>query len=106
MKKTVIALAILAAASTAFAETSTTTDCGTSPSCVSMGDATSSDNTVSQINPTTASNGNDLRIQKSPIKSGIKTCFYHSSDPCLKIQKSPIKSGIKTNYQAFLHKQF
>ncbi len=60
MKKSIIALAILAAASTAFAETSTTTDCGTSPSCVSMGDATSKDNAVSQVNPTTASNGNDL----------------------------------------------
>ena len=60
MKKSIIALAILAAASPAFAETYTTTDCGTSPSCVSMGDATSKDNTVSQINPTTASNGNDL----------------------------------------------
>ena len=60
MKKSIIALAILAAASTAFAETSTTTDCGTSPSCVSMGDATSKENTVSQVNPTTASNGNDL----------------------------------------------
>ena len=60
MKKFIIALAILAAASTAFAETSTTTDCGTSPSCVSMGDATSKDNAVSQVNPTTASNGNDL----------------------------------------------
>ena len=60
MKKSIIALAILAAASTAFAETSTNTDCGTSPSCVSMGDATSKDNAVSQVNPTTASNGNDL----------------------------------------------
>ena len=60
MKKSIIALAILAAASTAFAETSTTTDCGTSSSCVSMGDATSKENTVSQVNPTTASNGNDL----------------------------------------------
>ncbi len=70
MKKTVIALAILAAASTAFAETSTTTDCGTSPSCVSMGDATSSDNTVSQINPTTASNGNDLSNDNT-VKTNI-----------------------------------
>ena len=70
MKKTVIALAILAAASTAFAETSTTTDCGTSPSCVSMGDATSKDNTVSQINPTTASNGNDLSNDNT-VKTNI-----------------------------------
>ncbi len=70
MKKTVIALAILAAASPAFAETSTTTDCGTSPSCVSMGDATSKDNTVSQVNPTTASNGNDLSNDNT-VKTNI-----------------------------------
>ena len=60
MKKSIITLAILAAASPAFAGSTTSTDCGTSSSCVSMGDATSKDNTVSQVNPTTASNGNDL----------------------------------------------
>ena len=43
-----------------FAGATTSTDCGTSPSCISMGDATSKENTVSQVNPTTASNGNDL----------------------------------------------
>ena len=65
MKKSNIAAVALYAAlmSTtgfAFAKATTSTDCGTSPSCISMGDATSKDNTVSQVNPTTASNGNDL----------------------------------------------
>ena len=70
MKKTIITLAILAAASPAFADTTASTDCGTSPSCVSMGDATSKDNTVSQINPTTASNGNDLSNDNT-VKTNI-----------------------------------
>ena len=65
MKKsniTAVALyaALLSTTGFAFAEATTSTDCGTSPSCISMGDATSKDNTVSQVNPTTASNGNDL----------------------------------------------
>ena len=65
MKKsniTAIALyaALLSTTGFAFAEATTSTDCGTSPSCVSMGDASSKDNAVSQINPVTASNGNDL----------------------------------------------
>ena len=65
MKKsniTAIALyaALMSTTGFAFAEATTSTDCGTSPSCISMGDATSKDNTVSQVNPTTASNGNDL----------------------------------------------
>ena len=60
MKKTVIALALSLVTVSAFAGTTASTDCGTSPSCISMGDATSKDNTVSQVNPTTASNGNDL----------------------------------------------
>ena len=65
MKKSNIAAVALYAAlmSTtgfAFAEATTSTDCGTSPSCVSVGDASSKDNAVSQINPVTASNGNDL----------------------------------------------
>ena len=65
MKKsniTAIALyaALMSTTGFAFAEATTSTDCGTSPSCVSMGDATSKENTVSQVNPTTASNGNDL----------------------------------------------
>lgn len=65
MKKsniTAVALyaALLSTTGFAFAEATTSTDCGTSPSCVSMGDATSKENTVSQVNPTTASNGNDL----------------------------------------------
>ncbi len=70
MKKTVIALALSLATTSAFAATSTTTDCGTSPSCVSMGDATSKDNTVSQVNPTTASNGNDLSNDNT-VKTNI-----------------------------------
>lgn len=65
MKKsniTAIALyaALMSTTGFAFAEATTSTDCGTSPSCISMGDATSKENTVSQVNPTTASNGNDL----------------------------------------------
>ena len=65
MKKsniTAIALyaALMSTTGFAFAEATTSTDCGTSPSCVSMGDASSKDNAVSQINPVTASNGNDL----------------------------------------------
>ena len=65
MKKsniTAVALyaALLSTTGFAFAEATTSTDCGTSPSCISMGDATSKENTVSQVNPTTASNGNDL----------------------------------------------
>ena len=65
MKKsniTAVALyaALMSTTGFAFAEATTSTDCGTSPSCISMGDATSKDNTVSQVNPTTASNGNDL----------------------------------------------
>lgn len=65
MKKsniTAIALyaALMSTTGFAFAKATTSTDCGTSPSCISMGDATSKDNTVSQVNPTTASNGNDL----------------------------------------------
>ena len=65
MKKsniTAVALyaALMSTTGFAFAEATTSTDCGTSPSCVSMGDATSKENTVSQVNPTTASNGNDL----------------------------------------------
>ena len=70
MKKTIITLAILAAASPAFADATASTDCGTSPSCVSMGDATSKDNTVSQVNPTTASNGNDLSNDNT-VKTNI-----------------------------------
>ena len=35
-------------------------------------------------------------IQKSPIKSGIKTLEAHQRVPRVSIQKSPIKSGIKT----------
>ena len=65
MKKsniTAVALyaALMSTTGFAFAGATTSTDCGTSPSCISMGDATSKDNTVSQVNPTTASNGNDL----------------------------------------------
>ena len=65
MKKsniTAIALyaALMSTTGFAFAKATTSTDCGTSPSCISMGDATSKENTVSQVNPTTASNGNDL----------------------------------------------
>ena len=65
MKKsniTAIALyaALMSTTGFAFAGATTSTDCGTSPSCNSMGDATSKENTVSQVNPTTASNGNDL----------------------------------------------
>ena len=65
MKKsniTAVALyaALLSTTGFAFAKATTSTDCGTSPSCISMGDATSKENTVSQVNPTTASNGNDL----------------------------------------------
>ena len=65
MKKSNIAAvalyaALLSTTGFAFAKATTSTDCGTSPSCISMGDATSKDNTVSQVNPTTASNGNDL----------------------------------------------
>ena len=65
MKKSNIAAvalyaALLSTTGFAFAEATTSTDCGTSPSCISMGDATSKENTVSQVNPTTASNGNDL----------------------------------------------
>ena len=65
MKKsniTAIALyaALMSTTGFAFAAATTSTDCGTSPSCISMGDATSKENTVSQVNPTTASNGNDL----------------------------------------------
>jgi hypothetical protein len=52
--------ALMSTTGFAFAEATTSTDCGTSPSCVSMGDASSKDNAVSQINPVTASNGNDL----------------------------------------------
>ena len=52
--------ALMSTTGFAFAEATTSTDCGTSPSCISMGDATSKENTVSQVNPTTASNGNDL----------------------------------------------
>ena len=70
MKKSIIALALSLATASAFAKTSTTTDCGTSPSCVSMGDATSKDNTVSQVNPTTASNGNDLSNDNT-VKTNI-----------------------------------
>ena len=65
MKKsniTAIALyaALMSTTGFEFAKATTSTDCGTSPSCISMGDATSKENTVSQVNPTTASNGNDL----------------------------------------------
>ena len=65
MKKSNIAAvalyaALLSTTGFAFAGATTSTDCGTSPSCISMGDATSKENTVSQVNPTTASNGNDL----------------------------------------------
>lgn len=65
MKKSNIAAvalyaALLSTTGFAFAKATTSTDCGTSPSCISMGDATSKENTVSQVNPTTASNGNDL----------------------------------------------
>ena len=65
MKKsniTAVALyaALMSTTGFAFAGATTSTDCGTSPSCISMGDATSKENTVSQVNPTTASNGNDL----------------------------------------------
>lgn len=65
MKKsniTAIALyaALMSTTGFAFAAATTSTDCGTSPSCISMGDATSKENTVRQVNPTTASNGNDL----------------------------------------------
>ena len=35
-------------------------------------------------------------IQKSPIKSGIKTSPIFAQSPISAIQKSPIKSGIKT----------
>ncbi len=76
MKKTVIALALSLATASAFADTTTTTDCGTAPSCVSMGDATSSNNAVSQVNPTTASNGNDLsneNLVKTNITGGNTT---------------------------------
>ena len=81
MKKsniTAIALyaALMSTTGFAFAEATTSTDCGTSPSCISMGDATSKDNTVSQVNPTTASNGNDLsndNIVKTNITGGNTT---------------------------------
>ena len=49
MKKTIITLAILAAASPAFAAATASTVCNKSPSCVSKGNA------PSQVNPTTAS---------------------------------------------------
>ena len=75
MKKsniTAIALyaALMSTTGFAFAEATTSTDCGTSPSCVSMGDATSKENTVSQVNPTTASNGNDLSNDNT-VKTNI-----------------------------------
>ena len=37
-------------------------------------------------------------IQKSPIKSGIKTLDTRRQSSDLQIQKSPIKSGIKTHF--------
>ena len=75
MKKsniTAIALyaALMSTTGFAFAEATTSTDCGTSPSCISMGDATSKENTVSQVNPTTASNGNDLSNDNT-VKTNI-----------------------------------
>ena len=75
MKKsniTAVALyaALLSTTGFAFAGATTSTDCGTSPSCISMGDATSKDNTVSQVNPTTASNGNDLSNDNT-VKTNI-----------------------------------
>lgn len=75
MKKsniTAVALyaALLSTTGFAFAEATTSTDCGTSPSCISMGDATSKENTVSQVNPTTASNGNDLSNDNT-VKTNI-----------------------------------
>ena len=38
----------------------------------------------------------ELLIQKSPIKSGIKTLLAKLVQRAFEIQKSPIKSGIKT----------
>ena len=39
----------------------------------------------------------EAQIQKSPIKSGIKTFIWPAFSPAApRIQKSPIKSGIKT----------
>ena len=75
MKKsniTAIALyaALMSTTGFAFAKATTSTDCGTSPSCISMGDATSKENTVSQVNPTTASNGNDLSNDNT-VKTNI-----------------------------------
>ena len=75
MKKsniTAIALyaALMSTTGFAFAGATTSTDCGTSPSCISMGDATSKENTVSQVNPTTASNGNDLSNDNT-VKTNI-----------------------------------
>lgn len=75
MKKsniTAIALyaALMSTTGFAFAGATTSTDCSTSPSCISMGDATSKDNTVSQVNPTTASNGNDLSNDNT-VKTNI-----------------------------------
>ena len=75
MKKsniTAVALyaALLSTTGFAFAGATTSTDCGTSPSCISMGDATSKDNTASQVNPTTASNGNDLSNDNT-VKTNI-----------------------------------
>lgn len=75
MKKsniTAVALyaALMSTTGFAFAKATTSTDCGTSPSCISMGDATSKDNTVSQVNPTTASNGNDLSNDNT-VKTNI-----------------------------------
>ena len=75
MKKsniTAVALyaALMSTTGFAFAKATTSTDCGTSPSCISMGDATSKENTVSQVNPTTASNGNDLSNDNT-VKTNI-----------------------------------
>ena len=75
MKKSNIAAvalyaALLSTTGFAFAKATTSTDCGTSPSCISMGDATSKENTVSQVNPTTASNGNDLSNDNT-VKTNI-----------------------------------
>ena len=49
--------------------------------------------------------GEIFKIQKSPIKSGIKTFEFLQSSCLFLIQKSPIKSGIKTPIRQPLRKR-
>ena len=48
----------------------------------------------------------EVKIQKSPIKSGIKTQEVLTASSSVSIQKSPIKSGIKTKVTYFIIKTF